>query len=157
VWLLTEDAIKNGVQSTTRYRKTGAGKKPLGGRMPALQRQRAGARGGRAARKSAKRRNQDQSAYTDPMSTASPSTTSYSDYGDYQFEYHDPRPVIRSWPVTPLEDHLAAQDLSTCSPLSQHIAYGGLACGGVNTNLQHTLVQTVQDQHMGGLLRFQAD
>jgi hypothetical protein len=162
VWVLTEDAIKNGVQSTTRYRKTGAGKRPLGGRMPAVQRQRAGARGGRAARNSAKRRNQDQSAFTDPMSTASPSTTSYSDYGDYQsFGYHDLRPAVRSWPMTPVEDQITAEENNLFHPLSpqstldlrsQHLAHGE-----DNMHLQDALLQTMRDQQMGELVRFQAE
>lgn len=53
VWILTENAIKNGVQSTTRYRKNATSKKNLN-RSPALQRQRSGAKGGRAARRAAR-------------------------------------------------------------------------------------------------------
>lgn len=55
VWGLTEDAIKHGVQSTTRYRKTGTSRKNCG-RSPALQRQKSGAKGGIAARHSARLR-----------------------------------------------------------------------------------------------------
>lgn len=55
IWGLTEDAIKHGVQSTTRYRKTGTSRKNCG-RSPAVPRQRSGAKGGIAARRSARLR-----------------------------------------------------------------------------------------------------
>ncbi|EAS33546.2 uncharacterized protein CIMG_04570 [Coccidioides immitis RS] len=54
VWVLTERAIKHGVQSTTRYRKPGIHKKTTKSEQPAPQRQRSGAKGGRAAKKAAK-------------------------------------------------------------------------------------------------------
>jgi len=62
VWVLTEHAIKHGVQSTTRYRKTATAKKGVSNRAPAIQRQRSGAKGGRAARRAArlKRQGEDQ-------------------------------------------------------------------------------------------------
>lgn len=53
VWILTADALKHGVQSTTRYRKSGPAKKGGGSKGPAIQRQRSGAKGGRAARRAA--------------------------------------------------------------------------------------------------------
>lgn len=53
VWILTENAIKHGVQSTTRYRKSSTPKKS-NGRFPALQRQRSGAKGGIASRRTAR-------------------------------------------------------------------------------------------------------
>ncbi|WEW58911.1 hypothetical protein PRK78_004379 [Emydomyces testavorans] len=54
VWVLTERAVKHGVQSTTRYRKPGIHKKATKSEHPAPQRQRSGAKGGRAAKKAAK-------------------------------------------------------------------------------------------------------
>ncbi|KAK2806848.1 hypothetical protein FQN51_005648 [Onygenales sp. PD_10] len=54
VWVLTEDAIRKGVQSTTRYRKPGIHKKSSKSEHPAPQRQRSGAKGGKAAKKAAK-------------------------------------------------------------------------------------------------------
>ena len=60
VWILTEDAIRHGVQSTTRYRKHGSNKKTNRARIPALLRQRSGAKGGRAARRAAKLRREEQ-------------------------------------------------------------------------------------------------
>jgi hypothetical protein len=50
-WILTEKARKEGVQSTTRYRKQGIHKKTAKSEHPAPQRQRSGAKGGRAAKK----------------------------------------------------------------------------------------------------------
>ncbi len=60
VWILTEDAIRHGVQSTTRYRKHGSNKKTNRARIPAPLRQRSGAKGGRAARRAAKLRREEQ-------------------------------------------------------------------------------------------------
>ncbi|PGH09259.1 hypothetical protein GX51_00701 [Blastomyces parvus] len=56
VWVLTKEALQNGVQSTTRYRKLGTHKKSSKSEHPAPQRQRSGAKGGRAAKKNAKMR-----------------------------------------------------------------------------------------------------
>ena len=58
--MLTEHAIKHGVQSTTRYRKTGTCKKAVSNRIPAIQRQRSGAKGGRAARRAARLKRQEE-------------------------------------------------------------------------------------------------
>lgn len=56
VWVLEQSALEKGVESTTRYRKVGTNKKPGRVEPVASQRQRSGARGGKAARKSAKTR-----------------------------------------------------------------------------------------------------
>ncbi|OAX85279.1 hypothetical protein ACJ72_00341 [Emergomyces africanus] len=56
VWVLTKEALQNGVQSTTRYRKLGTQKKPPKSDHPAPQRQRSGAKGGKAAKKQSKTR-----------------------------------------------------------------------------------------------------
>ncbi|PYI01051.1 hypothetical protein BO78DRAFT_328600 [Aspergillus sclerotiicarbonarius CBS 121057] len=49
-WRLTNEAIENGVQSTTRYRKQASYRKALGSDPPAPQRQRSGAKGGKATK-----------------------------------------------------------------------------------------------------------
>ncbi|KAI5282097.1 hypothetical protein KEM54_002984, partial [Ascosphaera aggregata] len=55
VWVLTEDAVRNGVLSTTRYRKPAL---PKFGKSPSPRRQRRGAKGGRArGGRSVRRRN----------------------------------------------------------------------------------------------------
>ncbi|OAL39799.1 hypothetical protein AYO20_00711 [Fonsecaea nubica] len=162
VWILTAEAIENGVQSTTRYRKTGAGKKPLGGRTPAIQRQRAGAKGGRAARHAAKRKYQEQGALTDSTATPSPSTASYSDCTDYQsFDFHDPRSTVRSWPMTPVEPNLAAEEANLLRCLSPQGTLGfraqHIGNGEENMHLQNALLQSMRDQQLEELVRFHAD
>ncbi|KAJ0420033.1 hypothetical protein BJY00DRAFT_313506 [Aspergillus carlsbadensis] len=49
-WRLTEEAITNGIQSTTRYRKQANYKKSVAADPPAPQRQRSGAKGGKATK-----------------------------------------------------------------------------------------------------------
>lgn len=56
IWVLEESALFEGVKSTTRYRKHNANRKVGKGETPAPQRQQSGAKGGKAARKSAKMR-----------------------------------------------------------------------------------------------------
>ncbi|KAL5361952.1 hypothetical protein BJX96DRAFT_176703 [Aspergillus floccosus] len=53
-WRLTDEAVEKGIQSTTRYRKQANYKKALGSEPPAPQRQRSGAKGGKAAKSTAK-------------------------------------------------------------------------------------------------------
>ncbi len=54
IWVLEESALIEGVKSTTRYRKHNPHKKPGKVEVPAPQRQRSGAKGGKAAKKAAK-------------------------------------------------------------------------------------------------------
>ncbi|MCJ1286811.1 hypothetical protein MMC26_006157 [Xylographa opegraphella] len=56
IWVLEPSALEKGVQSTTRYRKVGANKKTGRNDTVAAQRQRSGARGGRATKKSIRAR-----------------------------------------------------------------------------------------------------
>ncbi|KAL4906590.1 hypothetical protein BDW74DRAFT_176906 [Aspergillus multicolor] len=49
-WRLTDEAVSNGIQSTTRYRKQTNYKKPIPSEPPAPQRQRSGAKGGKATK-----------------------------------------------------------------------------------------------------------
>lgn len=56
IWVLEESALVEGVRSTTRYRKHNPNRKGGKGETPAPQRQRSGAKGGKAARKSARMR-----------------------------------------------------------------------------------------------------
>ncbi|OJD13028.1 hypothetical protein AJ78_06462 [Emergomyces pasteurianus Ep9510] len=56
VWVLTKEALQNGVQSTTRYRRAGTHRKCPKSEHPAPQRQKSGAKGGKAAKKNAKTR-----------------------------------------------------------------------------------------------------
>ena len=54
IWVLEPSAMEKGVESTTRYRRTGPGKKTSRTEPAATQRQRSGAKGGKAARRVAK-------------------------------------------------------------------------------------------------------
>ncbi|KAI4244410.1 MAG: hypothetical protein LQ352_006818 [Teloschistes flavicans] len=54
IWVLEPSALHEGVKSTTRYRKSGSNKRLVKPRHPAPERQRSGARGGKAARNFAK-------------------------------------------------------------------------------------------------------
>ncbi|KAL8840897.1 MAG: hypothetical protein Q9170_001161 [Blastenia crenularia] len=56
IWVLEPSALAEGVKSTTRYRKPGSNKKIGKTRYPAPERQRSGAKGGKAAKKAAKLR-----------------------------------------------------------------------------------------------------
>ncbi|KAL8907783.1 MAG: hypothetical protein Q9207_001186 [Kuettlingeria erythrocarpa] len=56
IWVLEPSALVEGIKSTTRYRKPGSNKKSAKARQPAPERQRSGAKGGKAARKAAKMR-----------------------------------------------------------------------------------------------------
>ncbi|KAJ9666287.1 hypothetical protein H2201_003475 [Coniosporium apollinis] len=83
-WRLTEDAIRNGVKSTTRYRSKIPNKRGGRSQHPAPQRQASGAKGGQAARKAAKFRRavrlreangaQVTDPYTMPPTSAPPPT-----------------------------------------------------------------------------------
>ncbi|KAI4117902.1 MAG: hypothetical protein LQ345_001965 [Seirophora villosa] len=53
IWVLEPTALVEGVKSTTRYRKPGSNKKNAKARYPAPERQRSGAKGGKAPRKAA--------------------------------------------------------------------------------------------------------
>ena len=54
IWVLEPSAIKEGVKSTTRYRKSMSNKKVAKSSHPAPERQRSGVKGGKAARKALK-------------------------------------------------------------------------------------------------------
>ncbi len=56
IWVLEPTAVEGGVKSTTRYRKFNSNRKIGKPEHPAPQRQRSGAKGGKAAKKAAKTR-----------------------------------------------------------------------------------------------------
>ncbi|KAG5289720.1 forkhead domain-containing protein [Histoplasma ohiense] len=76
VWVLTKEALQNGVQSTTRYRKVGSHKKLSKLEHPAPQRQRSGAKGGKAAKKTSKMRRVKQDPHA--VETANRSAAFYN-------------------------------------------------------------------------------
>lgn len=109
MWILTDYAIKHGVQSTTRYRKTGGVKRGTSNRVPAIQRQRSGAKGGRAACRAARLRRQEQNVQSQPATVSSinsppyPSTTGSAtpSHYDYQSAYdYSPATPAYEQPLT---------------------------------------------------------
>jgi len=162
--MLTDDAIENGVQSTTRYRKSGTGRRTLGHGIPAAQRQRSGARGGRAARRGARQRREEQSTITNLTSSSSPITPPYSDVSGCQsFDYHDRHGrAYRSWPMTPADgnQHLADDairyiSLSPRSPLSFNLQQTGYADEHLHS--QNTLSRSTQDQSLSEIAGYHAE
>ncbi|MCJ1383460.1 hypothetical protein MMC17_006574 [Xylographa soralifera] len=85
IWVLEPSALENGVQSTTRYRKVGANKKTGRNDTVAAQRQRSGARGGRAAKKSSRaRRTNRYDAYQRDLTVEESVQDLYQPSGIYQ-------------------------------------------------------------------------
>lgn len=107
MWVLTGEAIKHGVQSTTRFRKNNTSKKSAGSKAPALQRQRSGARGGRAAKRAA------QSKRTvDRVEKAESDRTEFRASHPFNFNEHRMAAYQDDWcgysvdsPLTPEDDH----------------------------------------------------
>ncbi|KAK5552353.1 hypothetical protein LTR46_009683 [Exophiala xenobiotica] len=161
VWVLTEDAVKNGVQSTTRYRKTGGGKR-MGQRAPAIQRQRSGAKGGRAASRAARQRRQENPFVTSTPLTASPATP-YSDISDYQsFDYNELRPTVRSWSMTTVDDQQPLPDdpmqhLSFSPQRSMDFSLQRTSYCDESLRLQSILMRPNLEQSVNELGLFQAD
>jgi hypothetical protein len=78
MWRLTDKAVREGVKSTTRYRSKQPNKRGNRSQHPLPQRQASGAKGGQAARRSAKMRrsNRINEAYrSDPYASRSMSTS----------------------------------------------------------------------------------
>lgn len=95
LWRLTEEALRDGVISTTRYRKDPK-RKPERRAVPALNRQASGAKGGRATRDASRMRQQQQQQqqnYRGPVSTNVPtSSTRYMRRSDrYHPNFPSPR------------------------------------------------------------------
>lgn len=124
VWVLTEEAIKHGVQSTTRFRKNNSSKKSASNKVPALQRQRSGARGGRAAKRAAQLKRTVESV-----------EKVESDWAELQashsFNFHEHRMAAYqddlcdysvASPLTPEDDHYITPSYSL--PQRSHFEFG---------------------------------
>ena len=151
VWILTEDAIQNGVHSTTRYRKTGGGKRGLGHRVAAIQRQRSGAKGGRAASRAARQRRQDNPYVTSTPLSGSPATPSYSDVSDYHSFDWELHPTIRNWTLPSLHDTAPAPDVTrqhmSISPQSSfNLSTEHVNHSDENWHLQSMLLRPLHEQ-----------
>lgn len=114
-WRLTKEAIRNGVQSTTRYRKTNH-RKMMTSEHPTLSRQRSGSNGRRASRPAARMRSSNQEEQSRESSLQSP--TVY------------PPPQSHSQPLW--ENHATSPAVSTLPhyqplhPSSHHPIFSGL-------------------------------
>ncbi|KAI1619646.1 hypothetical protein EDD37DRAFT_570799 [Exophiala viscosa] len=151
VWILTEDAIKNGVQSTTRYRKTGGGKRGLGHRVAAIQRQRSGAKGGRAASRAARQRRQDHPYVTSTPMSGSPATPCYSDVSDYHNYDWELHPTVRNWTVPSLHDSaplpdVTSQHMSISPQSSFDLSTGHMNYSDEDWRLQSMLMRPLHEQ-----------
>ncbi|KAL4873295.1 hypothetical protein BDV12DRAFT_192775 [Aspergillus spectabilis] len=80
-WRLTDEAVNNGIQSTTRYRKQANYKKSAASDPPAPQRQRSGAKGGKATKIAARFRGTG-------LSINSPSQEEYRRERAYRQHHH---------------------------------------------------------------------
>lgn len=86
IWVLADSALQDGVKSTTRYRKQNANKKGSKTDHPAPQRQISGAKGGKAAKKSAA--NATKMAASKLRRTVRPGKLSPPFFGDSQTGSH---------------------------------------------------------------------
>lgn len=121
IWMLTECAIQSGVQSTTRYRKAGSSKKYAPSKIPAVQRQRSGARGGRAASRAARLRKQEEiQRVTNSLHTITSVKTPPTSNTSSISTAPDRWSVCDYSPLTPIDDQLfdpAHQSLQSQPPL----------------------------------------
>jgi len=114
---LTDHAIKNGVQSTTRYRKNATSKKTSINRALDIQRQRSGAKGGRAARRAARLKRQEdnqrpakniQTGTANPVLSSfniSPVSNAQDQWSSYSYS-----------PTTPSDDQFLSSSYSLPQP-----------------------------------------
>ncbi|KAL9621424.1 MAG: hypothetical protein Q9160_004184 [Pyrenula sp. 1 TL-2023] len=108
VWVLTNKAIEHGVESTTRYRNKGNLKKSSRSRLPAPQRQKSGAKGGRAARRAAKQR---QSEFDRSFPAQGGPSPRFNESAAIGAMFRTSYPVSTS-PVTPILDTTMSYPIS---------------------------------------------
>ncbi|KAF9885731.1 hypothetical protein FE257_012616 [Aspergillus nanangensis] len=149
-WRLTEEAVKNGIQSTTRYRKQANYKKTLASEPPAPQRQRSGAKGGKATKSTAKFRGHSHLSQDEVRKErcrqrlACQRRPPRSLYGQYQ--HHHPSTTLALYHVpesaTPLTRPLAESlELGgtiscadhPCTPIFCDMAGSGPDCSALDT------------------------
>ncbi|KAF2708163.1 hypothetical protein K504DRAFT_361581, partial [Pleomassaria siparia CBS 279.74] len=119
MWRLTEEAIREGVKSTTRYRSKVPNKRGNRSQHPLPQRQASGAKGGQAARRSAKMRrtNRMNEAYRSEPYMSRSVPTSYDPHFDPRStDISFPQMHSRSYPHSPYfgsetdNDYMSMQD-----------------------------------------------
>jgi hypothetical protein len=102
MWRLTEEAIREGVKSTTRYRSKLPNKRHYRSVNPAPQRQASGAKGGQAAKKSSRLRRSERSR-DDRLTGPRPdqfTARSVPSYGSV-LESQTPTDLSLSYPASP--------------------------------------------------------
>lgn len=124
-------------------------------RTPALQRQRSGARGGRAARRSARYKQRDQLCLDHATpSLGSPDTPPFSDMSDCGLDNYEFHPVFRSCPLTPLEGQPQlvngpTYQLQSPTWISMDFNYNQPGYGvGNHANMQNLLLRPSDSQGM---------
>jgi hypothetical protein len=127
VWFLTADALHNGVQSTTRYRKSNTGRKSAYNRDVDWKRQSSGSRGGKASRKATQMRRLGVGAWASHVTTEELEPFDHLMHAvNVMSDYPDTR---GSSPLSPSENY----PCTPRSPLSQEYTTDmatGLGCHG---------------------------
>lgn len=141
VWYLTEYALRNGVESTTRYRKQHSGRRSAYTRDLDWKRQNSGSRGGKAARKAAQMRRMGANANS-WASRLTPGEPEPFDHLVHAANVMSDHPDTRgSSPMSPSEHY----PCTPTSPISTHDhpldMAGGLACHGTEMNYNDMQLQ----------------
>ncbi|KAL4925582.1 forkhead box transcription factor [Aspergillus undulatus] len=89
-WRLTDEAVNNGIQSTTRYRKNANYKRPTASDPPAPQRQRSGAKGGKATKITNRFRSINGNGFSSNGMNMN-TNMNYMSYGQDEYQYHRDR------------------------------------------------------------------
>lgn len=120
MWVLTEHAIKHGVQSTTRFRKNHLSKRGAVSKTSSAKRRRSGARGGRATRRAGRSKRTIDDSDKVKTNQIQPDTIvpldsidhimperrdQWANYGSYS-PYNSYSPYDPYSPNTPQADHL---------------------------------------------------
>ncbi|KAL3468431.1 hypothetical protein BJX64DRAFT_282603 [Aspergillus heterothallicus] len=158
-WRLTEEAITNGIQSTTRYRKQANYKKSAAADPPAPQRQRSGAKGGKATKITARFRS-SQSINSMPSMSQDEYLCEQLKCKPFQRHHPQPQRVIPSQRqhhhhLPPTKNFLYSQYLhrSSATPTTtsdwSHGAGGG---GGEGTTLPLTRSPAVEGFDLGNIV-----
>ncbi|MCJ1389025.1 hypothetical protein MMC18_001878 [Xylographa bjoerkii] len=136
IWVLEPSALENGVQSTTRYRKVGANKKTGRNDTVATQRQRSGARGGRAAKKAIRaRRTNRYDAYQKDLSIEEGVQDLYQPRSIYQ----DMQPTLETdlYDLSVVPYFLDTPSTTKQSSIADTHPYGFEDITGVASGLEH--------------------
>jgi len=139
IWVLEPSALEHGVQSTTRYRKVGANKKTGRNDLVVTQRQRSGARGGRAAKKTIRaRRTNRYDAYQKHLTIEESIQDLYQSSSIYQ----DMQPALEAnlYDLGDVPYFLDTPSTTKQSSIADTHPYGFEDITGVASGLDHKLL-----------------